>query len=54
MIAASLAIYVGYKNRPGGPSGRPAYYMDPAQTDARVMKPRLHVDDNGAGWDKGF
>ena len=33
-VALSVALYVGYKNRPGAYQGSPAYYMDPTQADA--------------------
>jgi len=33
-VLVSLALFVGYKNRPGAYQGSPAYYMDPAQKDA--------------------
>jgi hypothetical protein len=33
-VAASLALFVGYKNRPGAYQGSPSYFMDPAQKDA--------------------
>jgi hypothetical protein len=32
-VAVSLALFVGYKNRPGAYQGSPSYYMDPAQRD---------------------
>ncbi len=32
--ALSLALYVGYKNRPGAYQGSPHYYHDPSQRDA--------------------
>ena len=33
-IAASFALYVGYKNRPGAYQGSPSYLFDPSQPDA--------------------
>ena len=33
-VAVSLALFVGYKNRPGAYQGSPSYFMDPAQKDA--------------------
>ena len=32
-VAVSLALFVGYKNRPGAYQGSPSYFMDPAQKD---------------------
>jgi hypothetical protein len=33
-VAVSLALFVGYKNRPGAYQGSPSYFMDPAQQNA--------------------
>ena len=33
-VATSLALYVGYKNRPGAYQGSPSFLMDPSQADA--------------------
>ncbi len=33
-VAVSLALFFGFKNRPGAYQGSPAAYMDPAQKDA--------------------
>jgi hypothetical protein len=33
-VAISLALFVGYKNRPGAYQGSPSYFMDPAQKKA--------------------
>ena len=33
-VAVSLALFVGYKNRPGAYQGSPSYFMDPAQQQA--------------------
>jgi hypothetical protein len=33
-VAVSLALYVGYKNRPGAYQGSPSFLMDPAQQEA--------------------
>ena len=32
-VVASLALYVGYKNRPGAYQGSPSFLMDPSQKD---------------------
>ena len=33
-VVVSLALFVGYKNRPGAYQGSPSYFMDPAQKGA--------------------
>jgi hypothetical protein len=33
-VTVSLALFVGYKNRPGAYQGSPSYFMDPNQKDA--------------------
>lgn len=33
-VAIALALYVGYKNRPGAYQGSPSFLMDPSQKDA--------------------
>jgi hypothetical protein len=33
-VGVSLALFVGYKNRPGAYQGSPSYFMDPGQKDA--------------------
>jgi hypothetical protein len=33
-VLMSLALFVGYKNRPGAYQGSPSYFMDPAQKNA--------------------
>jgi hypothetical protein len=42
-VVASLALFVGYKNRPGAYQGSPSYYMDPGQRDAGFHLDRVPV-----------
>jgi hypothetical protein len=42
-VVTSLALFFGYKNRPGAYQGSPAYYMDPSQPDAGFQVDRLPV-----------
>lgn len=42
-IAASLALYIGYKNRPGAYQGSPSYLFDPSQPDAGYKINRVPV-----------
>lgn len=41
--AASLGLFVGYKNRPGAYQGSPSYFMDPSQRDAGFRLDRIPV-----------
>ncbi len=41
--AASLALFVGFKNRPGAYQGSPAYYMDPTQQESMYNLHRVPV-----------
>jgi len=42
-IAASLALYVGYKNRPGAYQGSPSYLFDPSKPDAGYKVNKIAV-----------
>jgi hypothetical protein len=42
-VAASLALFVGFKNRPGAYQGSPSYFMDPAQKDRGFQLDRVPV-----------
>jgi hypothetical protein len=42
-IAASFALYIGYKNRPGAYQGSPSYLFDPSQPDAGYKINRIPV-----------
>lgn len=42
-VVASLALFAGYKNRPGAYQGSPSYFMDPAQQDAGYQLERIAV-----------
>jgi hypothetical protein len=44
-VALSLALFVGYKNRPGAYQGSPSYFMDPAQPAAGYPLDRVKVPD---------
>ena len=46
-VATSLALFLGYKNRPGAYQGSPAYYMDPSQADAGFRLDRVAVPPGG-------
>jgi hypothetical protein len=40
-VLLSFGLYVGYKNRPGAYQGSPAFFMDPAQSDAEYPLQRI-------------
>jgi hypothetical protein len=40
-VMVSFGLYVGYKNRPGAYQGSPAFFMDPAQSDAEYPLQRI-------------
>jgi len=42
-VAASLGLYLGFKNRPGAYQGSPHYYHDPSQKDAHYPIERTSV-----------
>src|SRR5207244_1004778 len=42
-VASSLALYVGYKNRPGAYQGSPAFLMDPSQKAEAYAIDRIAV-----------
>jgi hypothetical protein len=42
-VAASLALYVAFKNRPGAYQGSPSYYLDPSQAGAGFDLARVAV-----------
>jgi hypothetical protein len=47
-VAISLALFVGYKNRPGAYQGSPSYFMDPSQKDAGFRLDAVAVPDGPA------
>jgi hypothetical protein len=42
-VAVSLALFIGFKNRPGAYQGSPSYFMDPAQRDSGFRLDRVAV-----------
>jgi hypothetical protein len=42
-VVTSLALFVGFKNRPGAYQGSPSYFMDPAQQDGGFRLDRIAV-----------
>jgi hypothetical protein len=44
-VAMSLALFVGYKNRPGAYQGSPSYFMDPSQQGAGFQLTTVAVPD---------
>ena len=47
-VAVSLALFVGYKNRPGAYQGSPSYFMDPAQKNAGFQLDAVPVPGGAA------
>lgn len=48
-VAASAALYLGFKNRPGAYQGSPSFYMDPSQPGGAYDLQRVGVPDGAVG-----